>query len=230
MKVNRLLGACVFLIAACNAPKENSSEEGTLLFDGKTLAGWRFFKDKENNSWEVMDGTLHCKPFDGNEKRADLITTEQYEDYELTWEWKISSQGNSGVMYKVTEEFDQPYLSGPEYQLLDDMGYPGKVEEWQKTSSNYGMHIATNAAPKPIGEWNISKIVVSGDHIEHWLNGKKVVDYELGSDDWQVRKAGSKWKEATGYGAAKKGHIALQDHGGEVWFRNIAIKTSELAK
>jgi hypothetical protein len=194
------------------------------LFDGKTLTGWHFFKGKENNSWEVKDGLLHCKPFDGAEKRTDLLTDEQFENFELTIEWKISPQGNSGIIYRATEEFNEPYLSGPEYQVLDDVGYPGKIEDWQKTASAYGMYVSA-VAPKALGEWNLTTISVRGNKVEHWLNGKKAVSYELGSADWQKKKAASKWNEAKGYGKAKKGSIDLQDHGNEVWYRNIRIKT-----
>lgn len=202
-----------------------STNEGVELFNGKNLDGWRFYKNKENNSWEITtDGLLHCKGFDGNEKRANLITVNQYENFELNWEWKIASQGNSGVMFRVTEEFEEPYLSGPEYQLLDDIGYPGKVEDIHKTASDYDMYIRSASQPKSVGEWNTSKIIVNGNHVEYWLNGTRAVEYELGSEDWKKRKAASKWNEARGYGAAKKGHICLQDHGGEVWFRNIVIK------
>ena len=213
------------LLAGCGTKRE-SNANSNLLFNSKNLDGWRFFKNKENNSWEVAaDGTLHCKPFDGNEKRANLITIDQFENFELNWEWKISVQGNSGVMFRVTEEFDEPYLSGPEYQLLDDIGYFGKIEDWQKTAADYGMYTAPNAKPKSVGEWNTSKIVVNGNHVEYWLNNTRTVEYELGSADWKKRKAGSKWNDAVGYGVAKKGHICLQDHGGEVWFRNIVIKS-----
>lgn len=208
------------LVSGCQSKETN---QGTPLFNGKDFSGWRFYKGRENNSWEVVDGVLHCKPFDGNDKRADLITDKQYENFELSWEWKLLAQGNSGMMFRVTEEFDEPYLSGPEYQMLDDIGYPGKIEEWQKTGANYGMHIAEGARPKAIGEWNESKIIVNGNRVEHWLNGKKVVTYQLGSADWKERKAKSKWNEAAGYGAATKGHIAIQDHGSEVWVRNVSI-------
>jgi hypothetical protein len=224
MRILIILIAGSFLLTACG-PQKKEIIEGKSLFNGKNLDGWRFYKDKENNSWEVAaDGSLHCKPFDGNEKRANLITADQYENFELNWEWKISAQGNSGVMFRVTEEYDEPYLSGPEYQLLDDIGYPGKIEDWQKTAADYGMYTAPSAKTKSVGEWNTSKIVVNVNHVEYWLNDAKVVEYELGSEDWQKRKAASKWNEAVGYGAAKKGHICLQDHGGEVWFRNIVIK------
>lgn len=217
-----LASLLAILALSCSHQKETVAE-GENIFNGKDLTGWRFFKNRENNSWEVVDGTLHCKTFDGNEKRADLISNNQYENFELTWEWKLAPQGNSGVMFGVTEEFDEPYLSGPEYQMLDDIGYPGKIEEWQKTASNYGMHVAEGTQPKPIGEWNESKLVVNGNQVEHWLNGKKVVAYELGSEDWKDRKAKSKWNEAVGYGATHKGHIAIQDHGSEVWLRNVII-------
>ena len=122
------------LLSACQS--KETKQQGTPLFNGKDLSGWRFYKGRENNNWEVVDGTLHCKPFDGNEKRADLITINQHENFGLIWEWKLAPQGNSGVMFGVTEEFDEPYLSGPEYQLLDDIGYPGKIEEWQKSASD----------------------------------------------------------------------------------------------
>lgn len=208
------------LVSGCQSKETN---QGTPLFNGKDFSGWRFYKGRENNSWEVVDGVLHCKPFDGNEKRADLITDKQYENFELSWEWKLPAQGNSGMMFRVTEEFDEPYLSGPEYQMLDDIGYPGKIEEWQKTGANFGMHVAEGAQPKAIGEWNESKLIVNGNHVEHWLNGKKVVTYQLSSEEWKERKAKSKWNEAAGYGAAPKGHIAIQDHGSEVWVRNVSI-------
>ncbi|MFM8912330.1 MAG: DUF1080 domain-containing protein [Flammeovirgaceae bacterium] len=223
VQTNRLTRALIMVLACSLAACTARAPKGEPLFNGKDLTGWRFYKDRDNNSWEINDGVLHCKPFDGNEKRADLITTAEYENFELTWEWKLPAQGNSGVMFNVVEDFDEPYLSGPEYQLLDDIGYPGKIEDWQKTGSNYGMHAGEGAQPKPVGEWNESKLVVSQGHVEHWLNGKKIVSYELGSDDWKDRKAKSKWNEAAGYGAAKKGHIAIQDHGSEVWVRNISI-------
>lgn len=224
MRILIILIAGSFLLTACS-PQKKEINEGKLLFNGKNLDGWRFYKDKENNSWEVAaDGSLHCKPFDGNEKRANLITTDQYENFELNWEWKISAQGNSGVMFRVTEEFDEPYLSGPENQMLDDIGYPGKVEDIHKTGSDYDMYIRSSVQTPSVGEWNTSKIIVNGNHVEYWLNNSKTVEYELGSEDWQKRKAASKWNEAVGYGAAKKGHICLQDHGGEIWFRNLRIK------
>jgi hypothetical protein len=153
------------------------------------------------------------------------MTTEQFENFELAFDWKISQGGNSGVMFHVTEEFDRPYLTGPEYQVIDDKGYNGELKDSQLTGSNYDMHPAVNAKPNPIGEWNQSRIVVNGNHVEHWLNGTKVVEYELNSADWKKRKAASKWKDAKKYGIEKKGAIDIQDHDHEVWYKNIMIKT-----
>jgi hypothetical protein len=215
---------------AASLTEAQKSEGWKLIFDGQTLNGWKIYKDRKNNTWEVKDGALHCKPVnekvqgDGDE-RSDLMTTDEFENFEFAFDWKISPQGNSGVMFKVTEEFEQPYYSGPEYQVIDDLGYSPKPTDKQLTGANYDMHVVESKSLKPVGEWNSSKIVVNGNHVEHWLNGQKIIEYELNSDDWKTRKAGSKWKEHAGYGMAKKGHLDLQDHGSEVWFKNLMVKT-----
>jgi hypothetical protein len=161
---------------------------------------------------------------DGDE-RSDLMTVDQFENFELAFVWKISPEGNSGVMYRVTEEFEQPYFTGPEYQIVDDLGYKPVPTDKQLTAANYDMQATQAKMLNPVGAWNSTKIVVNGKHVEHWLNGLKVLDYELSSADWQKRKDNSKWKDAKGYGLAAKGHIDFQDHGHEVWFKNIMIKT-----
>lgn len=213
-----------------NQLTEAQKAEGwQLLFDGQTIQGWQIFKGRKNNTWEVVDGVLHCKALNENttgdgDERADLMTSAQYENFELQFDWKIAKEGNSGVMFRVTEEFDQPYYSGPEYQLMDDAGFPNETPD-HLTGSNYGMHAAGKTKIKPAGEWNTSKIVVNKNHVEHWFNGDKVVEYELNSPEWIALKKASKWNEATGYGASPSGHIVMQDHGSEAWFRNIKIKT-----
>lgn len=196
------------------------------LFDGKTMNGWRTYQNKPADSWMVKDGAIYCKgsATDKSDRRADLITTMQYENFDLSLDWKISPKGNSGIIYLSTEEFPTSYLSGPEYQIIDDKNFPEKLEDWQKTGANYAMDPAPQAHPKAIGEWNNTRIVVNKGHVEHWLNGEKVVDYYLWTKEWTDKKAAGKWKDATGYGMSRKGHIVLQDHGSEAWFKNILIK------
>lgn len=220
---NRLLLTGCFALSLLMLKAQNNKTKS--LFDGKTLAGWRTYQNKPADSWFVKDGMLCNKGNkDPNTKHADLITEQQYENFELSFDWKIGPAGNSGFLYMVTEEFPSSYLSGPEYQLLDDKGYPSKIEDWQKTGANYAMDPPLLDATKPAGEWNHTVIKVNKGHVEHWLNEKKVVEYELWNDAWKQHKASGKWKDAKGYGAAKKGYLAIQDHGGEAWFKNIVIK------
>jgi hypothetical protein len=197
-----------------------------LLFDGKTLDGWKTFKNQPG-SWKVIDGMLCSASADAG--NADLLTNGVYENFELDIDWKLSPEGNSGILYLVNEDYDQTFLSGPEYQLIDDDGFPEKIENWQKTGANYAMNPPAVKATKKPGEWNTTKIIVNKGHVEHWLNGKKVVDYTLWSDEWKKQKAAGKWKDAAGYAASKSGRIALQSSHSQVetsgiCFRNIKIR------
>jgi hypothetical protein len=203
------------------------SEGWKLLFDGTTLNGWRMYQNKAADAWDVKNGELYCKgsEIDKSDLRADIITADQFENYELSIDWKISPEGNSGIMYHVSEAYPAAYLSGPEYQLIDDEGFPDPLEEWQKTASDYAMYNATSRPTKPVGHYNTTRIVVNGTHREYWLNGVKVLEFEAWSPDWEKRKANGKWKDTPEYGSLRKGHICLQDHGGGVWFKNIKIKT-----
>jgi hypothetical protein len=194
-----------------------------LLFDGKTTTGWRAYNHKPQNSWEVVNGQLHCK--DKNVKnRADLITITRYDNFELQFDWKVDKGANSGLVYRVIETSQPSYETGPEYQLIDDEGYAEKLEEWQKSGADYAMHPPLVLASKPAGEYNHTKIIVNGAHVQHWLNARKVCDFELWTPEWNALKEKSKWKDAKNYGMAKKGFIALQDHGGGIWFKNIKLR------
>jgi hypothetical protein len=173
----------------------------------------------------VENGTLHCNGHKKDAAHTDLITDKQYKNFVLSLQWKISPASNSGIMFHVSEKYPHTYLSGPEYQIVDDKGWPGKLEPWQHTGCNYAMQVPDTIPTNPVGEWNTSKIVVNGSHVEHWLNGTKLLEYELWSPEWEKQKAARKWKDAPGYGMSKTGHIALQYHGGDVWFRNIKLKT-----
>ena len=194
-----------------------------LLFDGKSTAGWHTYKQAPDDSWEITNGELHCKQ-EGVQQRADLVTNGKYENFELELDWKIEKGANSGVLYHVMETHEHPYETGPEYQLIDDFGYPEKLEEWQKSGADYAMHPPLKIATRPQGEYNHTRIVVKGDHVEHWLNGFKVADFKVRTPEWRKLKATGKWKDYPDYGVAKSGLIDLQDHGGGASFKNIKIR------
>ncbi len=196
------------------------------LFDGTSLDAWRGFRaDTIPPCWGIAeDGTLHCT----GEGSGDLITREQFADFILELEWKISPCGNSGIMYRVTEEYDAPWKSGPEMQVLDNACHPDGASALTSAGACYGLYPPMDStAVRPAGEWNQVRIVVDSAHVEHWLNGKKVVEYELWSDDWNRRVAQSKFREYPDFGKARKGHIVLQNHGDPVWYRNIRIQILE---
>lgn len=225
------LAAALFISCSLNAQdntlSKNEKDQGyKLLFDGKDMNGWRTYQNKSAASWSVNGGTLHCKGSAANYGAitADLITKDEYENFDLTVDYKISPKGNSGILYLVTEDSPYSHQSGPEYQIIDDKNFPEKLEDWQHTAANYAMNPAPAANPNPAGEWNHARIVKNNLHVEHWLNGKKVVEYELYSDDWKKRKMAGKWKDVASYAKSKKGHIAFQNHGSEAWFKNIKIK------
>ena len=206
--------------------KEEIAEGWQLLFDGETTNGWRGFKKSTlPEGWKVEDGCF-VTIGKGGDLGGDVITDSEFEDFELSLEWKMSKGGNSGIFFHVLEDnYPTIYATGPEYQLLDDVGFPTKVEEWQKTGANYAMHNASkNKKLKPVGEFNTSKIIVKDGHVEHYLNGEKIVEYDLWTDDWKQRVQNCKWKDYPGYGLARKGHIGLQDHGSKIMFRNIKIR------
>ena len=198
-----------------------------LLFDGKTIDKWRGFK-KTNlpEAWGIEDGAISLVGKGG----GDLVTKDQYENYELMLDWKISEGGNSGIIYNVSEDpkYEATYHTGPEMQVLDNDRHPdakmGKNGNRQ-AGANYDMIPVATPAVKPVGQWNRVRLVVNKGHVEHWLNGKKVVEYQLGSPEWEQMVKNSKFADMPGYGRIKKGHIALQDHGDKVWFKNIKIRT-----
>ena len=225
--ISVILFSCSDSATPDNTLSQKEKDDGyVLLFDGKTMNGWRGFRNQSIGSWSVDSGTLHCKGSAANygDITTDLSTNDQYENFDLSLDWKISPKGNSGILYMVTEDSPYSYQSGPEYQIIDDINFPEKLEDWQHTAANYAMNPAPDAKPNPAGEWNHTRIVVNGNHVEHWLNGAKVVEYELYSPDWNKRKEEGKWKDYPIYGKSKTGYITFQNHGSEAWFKNIMIK------
>ena len=194
-----------------------------LLFDGKSTDSWRTYQNLPDDSWEVSNGELHCKK-EGVTNRADLVTKEEFGSFELVFDWKVEKACNSGLLYHVSETHKSSYETGPEYQLIDDLGYTDKLENWQKSGADYAMHPPLKIASKPAGQYNHTRILVNGAHVEHWLNGVKVADFTAWSPEWEKLKAEGKWKDYPDYGKFKTGVIAIQDHGGGIRFKNIKIR------
>ena len=200
------------------------------LFDGKSMGGWHGYNGQSLKAWAIEDCALKTVGTEGNygsDLRADLATDREFTSFEVSLDWKATKGGNSGLMYGVVEDkkYDAAWKTGPEYQFIDDVGFPEKLEEWQKAGANYAMHLPNAQKQlKPVGEWNNSRIVLSGSHVEHWLNGKKILEFERWTPEWQKLRDSGKWKEAPDYGLARTGRIVLQDHGSVFWFRNVKIR------
>jgi len=198
------------------------------IFDGKSLTGWRnYLKQDVSPNWKVEDGAI---AFTGGRGGGDLITEKEYENFELELEWKIAEGGNSGIIYHVHEDskFRATYQTGPEMQVLDDARHPDAKQgrNGNRTAGSLYDMIPTSdpTAVKPAGEWNKVKLVIKDGKAEHWMNGKKVVEYPTSGPEWEKMVSESKFKGWEGFGKYSKGHIALQDHGDKVWYRNIRIR------
>jgi hypothetical protein len=216
--------ACLSAQGSGQGPNTLTAQERAagwqLLFDGRSTGGWRGYRvDTIPSGWRVEGGALVRETGGG-----DIITKGEYRNFELTLEWKISEGGNSGIMYHVAEDAEWTYESGPEMQVLDDARHPDGHSRLTSAGACYGLYPSPAGVVKPAGEWNRVRIVVNGPRVEHWLNGVKVVEYELWSPDWQARVKASKFAQWKGFGLARSGHIALQDHGNVVAYRNIKIR------
>lgn len=219
-----LISAALFQAAPGNAGPWKS------LFDGKSLDAWRIFKSDRapklceppatTACWDIKDGALWK---DGNAN--DMITKEQFGDFELELEWKIGKAGNSGIFYRGTEEHNAIYWSAPEYQLLDNIDAADNKTAHHLAGSVYDLYDVPRDAVKPVGEWNLTRIVAKGNHVEHWLNGKKVAQYVVGSPDWDAKYGASKFTKYPNFGKAPRGHIGVQgNHPGELSLRHIRIR------
>ena len=202
-------------------PTETAAGGWRPLFDGRSLDAWRGYRrDRVPDGWQVVEGAItRVAP------AGDLITRDIFGDFELALEWMIAPGGNSGVMYRVTEAAAHTYQTGPEMQVLDDAGHPDGRSRLTAAGAVYGLYPAPPRVVKPAGEWNAVRIVARGEHVEHWLNRVQVASYVIGSRDWEARVGASKFRDWPGYGRAEAGHIALQDHGDWVAYRNISILT-----
>jgi len=195
----------------------------TKLFDGKTTTGWHAYLKTSPGAWSVVDGSLQLDPKAPDQ--ADLITDKEYENFELNVTWKISEAGNSGIIFGVHEDpkFGQTYLTGIEMQVLDDVKDEDNKKATHLAGALYDMK-APSVPAKPQGEWNKVKIRKDHGHLTFWMNGTKTIDVQMGSPEWQTLLDNSKFKTWKDFAAYPKGHIALQDHGYAVSFKDISIK------
>jgi hypothetical protein len=217
--------ACSRATPVPEAGMSTADEQGAgwrFLFDGASAAGWRGFKSTSLPAgWQVKDGALTRVA-----EAGDIVTDEVFRDFELTLEWKVAAGGNSGIFYRVSEAPELKYVweSGPEMQVLDDARHPDGRKPETSAGACYGLYPAPRGISRPAGEWNQVRILVQGTRVEHWLNGTRIVAYELGSPDWEDRVRKSKFATMPRYGREPTGHIALQDHGDWVAYRNIKIR------
>ncbi|MEA2761047.1 MAG: hypothetical protein QOD47_331 [Gemmatimonadaceae bacterium] len=191
------------------------------LFDGTSTSAWRGYKTQAFPAgWTIVDGVL-TKTGSAN----DIVTKDQFGNFELALDWKLAPGGNAGIFYRGTEEYDKIYWSAPEYQLLDDAGHPDGQSRLTSAGAAYALYPSPAGVVKPGGQWNSTLLVVNGNNVQHWMNGQKVVDYTLASPDWEAKVKASKFGQYPHYGRAPSGYIGIQgDHDGQLWLRNIRIR------
>jgi hypothetical protein len=225
----RAASALTLSIATACVHPAMSTQQHVEMATQAAAGGWRIldltsFRGYDSVAvpagWTVADGVITKTRGTG-----DIMTKDQFSNFELTLDWKIGRAGNSGIFYRATKEYDHIYWSGPEYQLLDDANAPDGKNALTAAASAYALYAPPRGVVKPADEWNTTRIVVSNGHVEHWLNGQKVVEYELWSPDWKAKVAASKFKDWPNYGLAKRGYIGIQgDHPGSLAIRNIRIR------
>ena len=233
------LAICFLVASFQNAPEpqkqtntqdnmltEQEQNDGwVLLFDGKTTSGWHTYgKTTTGAGWKVADQTLYLDP--AAKDGGDLVSNDEFENYHLQFDWKIAKNGNSGVIFNVHDDpaqYKQVWHTGPEMQVLDNAGHPDAKIHKHRAGDLYDLIASSKETVKPFGEWNHAEIKLNRGKLDLYLNGTNVVSTTMWDDKWKALVAGSKFKDMPGFAAYKKGHIALQDHGDQVWFKNIKI-------
>jgi hypothetical protein len=219
--LRRALPVGALILASCASLRSHAQGSWKPLFDGTTTAAWRgYHAPAMPAGWDIVDGVLYKKG-----TALDIMTRETFGDFELEMEWKLEQGGNAGIFYRATEEYDKIYWSGTEYQLLDDPNAPDGRTRMTSAGAAYGLYPAAEGALRPAGEWQKTRIVLQKNHVEHWLNGTKVAEYTLWSDDWKAKVKASKFGKYPNYGLAPRGAIGIQgDHNGALSLRNIRIR------
>ena len=215
------IGATTAATPSASTPAGAAQGEWHPLID-PTMSAWRGYREaKMPAPWKVTDGVLSKV-----ESTNDIVTRDEFGDFELEFEWKLHPGGNAGVFYRGSEEFEKIYFSAPEYQLLDDAGHADGKSRLTSAGADYALYPAPAGVVKPADQWNSSRIVARGAHVEHWLNGQKLLEYESGSPDWEAKVKASKFATWPKYGRSMRGHIGIQgDHEGELAIRNMRIRT-----
>lgn len=251
MRIHQLILPAALLLVACGSPRTASTDSSTApaaappppptmemkagewvdLFNGTDLTGWHTYgKEGVGAAWKVADGAIYLDVANKDgwqaEGGGDIVTDKAYGNYELELEWKISKNGNSGIIYNIVEkpDYQYPWLTGPEMQVLDNDGHADGKIKTHRAGDLYDFISVAEENVKPVGEWNQAKLVVTDGHAEHWLNGKKQVEYTNKGPEWEAMIDKSKFKDYDAFGMSTSGKISLQDHGDAVWFRNIRIR------
>lgn len=229
MKRALLLLALIFITYTSKSEnKPDPPKEWISLFDGISLNGWHHFNNAgEIKNWNIEDGALVCLGAKGPSGSGDIISDRSFGNFELRWEWKVDKGSNSGVFYHIVEDpkYKRAIETAPEYQIIDDINFPSKLEDSQKAGADYAMYSPkANKVLKPVGEWNTSKIIFNHGRVEHWLNGIRIVKFKAWTREWSKLRSEGKWKDYPDYGLSHEGKIGLQDHGNKAYFKNIQIR------
>lgn len=213
------------------AMEESPAEEWISLFDGQTFGGWhKYGGEAVGNAWKIEDGAIYLDAVNKDGWQAgdggDIVTDEEFENFHLKYEWKITQNGNSGVIFFINEspEYEYPWQTGPEMQVLDNEGHPDAKIVSHRAGDLYDLIVSSEETVKPYGEWNLAEIIADNGKLEFVLNGTTIVSTTMWTPEWEALIAGSKFKDMPGFGKYKKGKIALQDHGDLVYYRNIELK------
>ncbi len=225
---SRVLTLCaIFSLLAFNAAALMAKPKWQVLFDGKSTDAWRGYRRDSfpAKCWAIENKSLKTIVGCDEADRTDLVTKDKYQNFELELEWKVAPGGNSGIIYLVSEDFDQAWNTGLEMQVLDDAKHRDGQAPKTSAGSLYGLIAPTNKVLHPAGRWNKVRLIVHNGHVEHWLNGRKVLDYELGSDQLKHLIGEAKFKEFPRFAQNREGFVALQHHGEEAWYRKIRIRS-----
>ncbi len=215
-------GATAGATTGTTAMTPGDTAEGWRPLLDSTMSHWRGYKSQTApTGWTAGNGTLSKTG-----SVQDLVSKDQFGDFELAFDWKLDPGGNAGIFYHGTEEYDKIYWSGPEYQLLDDAKHPDGKSPLTSAGAAYALYAPPRGVVKPGGEWNSSRILVRGKHVEHWLNGQKVVEYDFESPDWEAKVKASKFKDWPHYGRASRGYFGIQgDHDERLQLRDMRVRT-----